>query len=108
MPTRVRALVSGQPETHIVCSDDFSTEKLGLHWQWNHNPVDAAWSLTERPGWLRLKTSRVVPNLYLAPNTLTQRMEGPMCSGSVKLDLSKMKDGDCAGFSAFIVSWCSR
>ena len=101
VPTRVRALVSNQPETHIVCSDDFSAEKLGLHWQWNHNPVDAAWSLTERPGWLRLKTSRVVPNLYLAPNTLTQRMEGPMCSGSVKLDLSKMKDGDCAGFSAF-------
>ena len=101
VPTRVRALVSGQPETHIVCSDDFSAEKLGLHWQWNHNPVDAAWSLTERPGWLRLKTSRVVPNLYLAPNTLTQRMEGPTCSGSVKLDLSKMKDGDCAGFSAF-------
>ena len=101
VPTRVRALVNGQPETHIVCSDDFSVEKLGLHWQWNHNPVDAAWSLTERPGWLRLKTSRVVPNLYLAPNTLTQRMEGPTCSGSVKLDLSKMKDGDCAGFSAF-------
>ena len=101
VPTRVRALVNGQPETHIVCSDDFSAEKLGLHWQWNHNPVDAAWSLTERPGWLRLKTSRVVPNLYLAPNTLTQRMEGPTCSGSVKLDLSKMKDGDCAGFSAF-------
>ena len=101
VPTRVRALVNGQPETHIVCSDDFSAEKLGLHWQWNHNPVDAAWSLTERPGWLRLKTSRVVSNLYLAPNTLTQRMEGPTCSGSVKLDLSKMKDGDCAGFSAF-------
>ena len=101
VPTRVRALVSDQPETHIVCSDDFSAEKLGLHWQWNHNPVDAAWSLTERPGWLRLKTSRVVPNLYLAPNTLTQRMEGPTCNGSVKLDLSKMKDGDCAGFSAF-------
>ena len=101
VPTRVRALVNGEPEKHIVCSDNFSAEKLGLHWQWNHNPVDAAWSLTERQGWLRLKTSRVVPNLYLAPNTLTQRMEGPTCSGSVKLDLSKMKDGDCAGFSAF-------
>ena len=101
VPARVRALVSGQPETHIVCSDDFSAEQLGLHWQWNHNPVDAAWSLTERQGWLRLKTSRVVPNLYLAPNTLTQRMEGPTCSGSVKLDLSRMKDGDRAGFSAF-------
>ena len=82
-------------------SDDFSAEKLGLHWQWNHNPVDNAWSLKERPGYLRLKTSRVVPNLYLAPNTLTQRMEGPTCSGYICMDLSKMKDGDCAGLASF-------
>jgi beta-xylosidase len=97
----MRPYKSGQPEAAIVKSDDFSAEKLGLHWQWNHNPVDNAWSLKERPGYLRLKTSRVVPNLYLAPNTLTQRMEGPTCSGYICMDLSKMKDGDCAGLAAF-------
>ena len=101
VPDTVRPLVSGQPETDIVKSDDFSSAKLGLHWQWNHNPVDAAWSLTERPGFLRLKTNHVVNTLYLAPNTLTQRMEGPTCSGSILLDCSKMKDGDCAGLAAF-------
>ena len=101
VPTRVRPLKSGQPETSIVKADDFGSEKLGLHWQWNHNPVDKAWSLKERPGYLRLKTSRVVPNLYLAPNTLTQRMEGPKCTGAIVMDLSKMKDGDCAGLAAF-------
>jgi beta-xylosidase len=85
----------------IVESDDFSTAKLKINWQWNHNPENTAWSLTERKGYLRLKTSRVVSNLYLAPNTLTQRMEGPTCSGVVVLDISKMKDGDVAGFSAF-------
>jgi beta-xylosidase len=62
--------------------------------------VDEAWSLSDRPGYLRLKSSRVVPNLYLAPNTLTQRMEGPTCSGSIEIDLSHLKDGDCAGFAA--------
>ena len=101
VPPRVRPLKSGEPAKSIVCADDFSTEKLGLHWQWNHNPVDKAWSLTERPGYLRLKTARVVPNLYLAPNTLTQRMEGPKCTGSIAIDLSKMKDGDIAGLAAF-------
>ena len=101
VPATMRPLKSGEPQTAIVKSDDFSSEKLGLHWQWNHNPVDNAWSLTERPGFLRLKTSRVVPNLYLAPNTLTQRMEGPTCSGIVCIDYSKMKDGDCAGLTAF-------
>ena len=101
VPETMRPYRSGMPETSIVKADDFSSEKLGLHWQWNHNPIDNAWSLKERPGFLRLKTNRVVENLYLAPNTLTQRMEGPTCSGSICMDLSKMKDGDCAGLAAF-------
>ena len=101
VPDAIRPLRSSQPTTAIVKSDGFTTDKLGLHWQWNHNPIDAAWSLTERPGFLRLKTSRIVKNLYLAPNTLTQRMEGPTCSGSIAIDISKMKDGDCAGLAAF-------
>lgn len=101
VPATMRTYRSGQPKTSIVRADEFSSSDLGLHWQWNHNPVDNAWSLTERPGFLRLKTSRVVPNLYLAPNTLTQRMEGPTCSGYIVMDLRKMKDGDCAGLAAF-------
>ena len=101
VPDEVRALKSGEPKTSIVNSDDFEDTKLGLHWQWNHNPIDKAWSLTERPGFLRLKTSRVVPNIYLAPNSLTQRMMGPTSSASVCIDLSHLKDGDCAGFGAF-------
>jgi beta-xylosidase len=101
VPEMMRPYRSGMPETGIVRSDDFSGEKLGLHWEWNHNPIDNAWSLKERPGFLRLKTNRVVENLYLAPNTLTQRMEGPTCSGYIAMDISKMKDGDCAGLAAF-------
>ncbi|MGC4102416.1 glycoside hydrolase family 43 protein [Ferruginibacter sp.] len=85
----------------IVESDDFSKKQLKLQWQWNHNPVNTAWSLTERKGYLRLKTSRVVENLFAAPNSITQRMEGPRCSGTISLDISKMKDGDVAGLSAF-------
>jgi len=101
VPMVMRPLKKGQPKTGIVRSDDFANDKLGLHWQWNHNPIDKAWSLTDRPGFLRLSTARVVPNLYLAPNTLTQRMEGPSCSAFVTLNLSHLKDGDYAGFAAF-------
>lgn len=85
----------------IVESDDFSSNQLKNVWQWNHNPVNNAWSLKERKGYLRLRTSRVVDNIFLAPNSLTQRMEGPKCSGTVSLDVSKMKNGDVAGISAF-------
>lgn len=101
VPDIMRPYKSGQPVKGIVLPDEFENTQLGLNWQWNHNPVDHAWSLTERPGYLRLKSSRIVPNLYLAPNTLTQRMEGPACSGYICMDLSKLKDGDCTGLSAF-------
>lgn len=90
-----------KPKNQLVQSDGFSEKKLKINWQWNHNPVKEAWSLADRPGCLRLKTSRVVDNLYAAPNTLTQRMEGPACLGAVSLDLANMKDGDVAGFAAF-------
>ncbi|WP_300704891.1 glycoside hydrolase 43 family protein [Bacteroides sp.] len=88
-------------KTELVVSDDFKDSKLGLTWQWNHNPDNSLWALTERPGYLRLKTGKVVNNLFEARNTLTQRTEGPECSGVVSIDLSHMKDGDCAGLAAF-------
>lgn len=96
--TPFKSADTGKP---IVTSDDFKSAKLNLDWQWNHNPVDSAWSLTERPGYMRLKTCRVVDNLYIAPNTLSQRMEGPTCSGIISMDISKMKEGDVAGLAAF-------
>jgi beta-xylosidase len=89
------------PVTLATASDDFAGPKLDERWQWNHNPEDDAWSLNERKGWLRLKTSRVTSNLFLAPNTLSQRTSGPRCTAQVLLDFSKMKDGDHAGFSCF-------
>ncbi|MBN1422335.1 MAG: glycoside hydrolase 43 family protein [Planctomycetes bacterium] len=91
--------------SNIVTSDEFDRDpgqrKLPLAWQWNHNPDDRFWSLAERPGYLRLRTDRVVSDLVEAPNTLTQRTFGPVCSASVAIDAGDMKDGDFAGLAAF-------
>jgi beta-xylosidase len=88
----------------IVASDEFDraagARPLPLVWQWNHNPVNEDWSLSERPGFLRIRTGRVSKGLLDAPNTLTQRTFGPQCSGAVAVDVSNMKDGDVAGFAA--------
>ena len=85
----------------IVASDEFTRKKgepaLPLVWQWNHNPDNRLWSVTERKGFLRLTTGRIDTSFLLARNTLTQRTIGPVCSGSTLLDVSKMKDGDFAG-----------
>lgn len=88
----------------IVASDEFE-RKPGeaawpLAWQWNHNPENAHWSLTARPGFLRLTTGRVDPDLLRARNTLTQRTFGPKCSGVTKLEVMGMQDGDVAGLCA--------
>lgn len=101
VPLSMRKPILGYNDKRIVYSDHFDSDKLDLQWQWNHNPIDEAWSLTERKGWLRLKTSRIANNLFMAPNTLTNRTEGPGCTGIIKMDISQMKDGDVAGLSAF-------
>lgn len=84
----------------IVASDEFSDGKKSILWEWNHNPVDSAWSLTAHPDHLRLYTSCIVNSIYEAPNTISQRMEGPGCDATIKMDISGMKIGDAAGFAA--------
>ena len=80
---------------------DYNGSNLGLEWQWNHNPDNRLWSLTERKGYLRLRTVDVCGTVANARNTLTQRTFGPECGAYIKLDVSEMKEGDVAGFAAF-------
>lgn len=80
---------------------DYDSNNLMLEWQWNHNPDDKSWSVTENPGFLRLHNATVASNILWARNTLTMRTEGPACSSVIKLDTSGMKAGDHAGLSAF-------
>jgi beta-xylosidase len=85
----------------IVASDEFNRRggepALPFVWQWNHNPDNAHWSLTQRPGFLRLTTGRVDNEIESARNTLTQRTIGPECSGVTSIDVSHLKDGDFSG-----------
>lgn len=89
----------------IVNNDEFTRKKgepaLPLVWQWNHNPDNSLWSVTERKGFLRLKTGRIDSLFLKSRNTLTQRTFGPVCSGFTLLDASNMKEGDFAGLTAF-------
>jgi hypothetical protein len=80
---------------------DYNGSNLDLVWQWNHNPNNNNWSLTDRAGWLRLTTGSRATSILNARNTLTQRTFGPTCSGKIKMDISGMKNGDYAGLAAF-------
>lgn len=74
---------------------------LKLNWQWNHNPDNRLWTLTERTGWLRLKSGRISKNIRNARNTLTQRTFGPTSAAATRIDVSGMRDGDCAGIASY-------
>lgn len=101
VPKVMEKPVQGYAETELVVSDDFFSSTLGLTWQWNHNPDNSLWSLTERKGYMRLKTGKVVKTIFQARNMLSQRTEGRKCSGTISLDVANMHDGDIAGLTAY-------
>jgi len=106
-----------QPITIPASSDEFSSPELGPQWRWNHNPDPTCWSLTERPGYLRLRASlpetaggsdgehHPVPfaadSIIFARNTLVQLMMGKHCIGSTVMDVSNMANGQRAGLCLF-------
>ncbi|MBN2509515.1 MAG: glycoside hydrolase 43 family protein [Spirochaetales bacterium] len=86
---------------HLLTSDGFDTPLLKRQWQWNHNPDNTNWSLSERPGYLRIRAGSTVSGIHEARNTLTQRTMGPVSSGEIFLDTRGMNRGDYAGIAAF-------
>ena len=46
--------IPGFPLTHVQASDEFTAKTLKPQWEWNYQPRAEKWSLTERPGFLRL------------------------------------------------------
>jgi beta-xylosidase len=94
------------PIKDLPTSDEFNEKTLGMQWGWNHNPDSTKWSLTQRPGYLRLTTAGVAANLREARNTLTQRPfagydQSIPAIGVAKLETDHMKNGDIAGLAVF-------
>jgi beta-xylosidase len=98
VPDQLNIPVTNDAIPEIIASDEFEWDSaLPLVWQWNHNPDNSGWSVTERPGYFRLTNGRIDIGFLGTQNTLTQRTFGPECSGQVAMDVSQMKDGDVAG-----------
>jgi beta-xylosidase len=101
LPATLDLPVSRGLTPSLLASDEFERASgqadLPLAWQWNHNPDNDHWSLTDRRGYLRLSTSRIDASLLAARNMLTQRTIGPSCVGTISIDVSALKDGDHAG-----------
>ncbi|MFI7604501.1 RICIN domain-containing protein [Micromonospora sp. NPDC049366] len=85
-----------RPVKPLTGTDTFPGTTLGVQYEWNHNPDDSRWSVSDG---LRLQTASVTNDLYRARNTLTHRIQGPTSTGAIELDYSTMRDGDRAGLA---------
>jgi len=94
------------PPVFIQATDEFYGDTLGVQWEWNHNPVNANWSLTMNPGYLRIGAMQA-SDLLAARNTITQVLHGPATRISVRLEFVGMRDDQRAGLAMLQVqpSW---
>ncbi len=92
------------PKPAFLHDDDFDGPKFKASWQWNHVQDDSKWSLTEKPGVLRLH-SLPAKDFYGARNSLCQRPLGPESIMTVELDTSAMTTSDTAGLGLVSAPW---
>jgi len=88
----------------MATTDVFRNFPLDMQWQWSHQPNANGYSLFERAGWLRLKATSTTTQLAHAQNTLTQRIfahNDKPTIGTVKLDVTRLAEGDRAGICVF-------
>ncbi|WP_207534524.1 glycoside hydrolase family 43 protein [Desertivirga arenae] len=90
------------PITVPQTSDDFSSSKLGLQWQWQAAPQDFWYSLKARKGFVRLNAvsnTKDNGNLTHAGNVLLQKFTAPVFTATTKLEFHGNKAGESAGLT---------
>jgi beta-xylosidase len=80
-------------------SDEFDEATLGLQWQWWANFQDDWVSLTDRPGFLRMRAVAATQPavLFDHPNLLLQKFPAEAFTATASFDLSGLEDGDRVG-----------
>lgn len=91
-----------QPWPAAAGRDDFDQPTLALAWNFRRNPVPASWSLTERPGYLRLRGSAITLDDQDAATFIGQRQRHFFCEASTWLEFEPERDGDEAGLTVLM------
>lgn len=96
----------GKPYSTMIpqTSDEFDSIPLGLQWQWNSNFKTTWYSLTGRPGYLRLYSQEHDQkdiNLWSVGRLLLQKMPAEKFAATTKLELNATNTGEKAGLLVF-------
>ncbi|MBN1765311.1 MAG: endo-1,4-beta-xylanase [Sedimentisphaerales bacterium] len=77
--------------------DDFDSDKLALQWNFLRNPYDGDFSLTARPGYLRLNGSAITLSDQDSPAFVGRRQRDLACKASVRLEFNPTAENEEAG-----------
>ncbi len=91
------ATLPQRPWPSPAARDDFSGPELEKTWNFLRNPQPQDWSLTARPGWLRLHGSAVGLNDYASPAFVGRRQDHFEVEVAVLLEFSPAHDTEEAG-----------
>ncbi|MFE5317747.1 glycoside hydrolase family 43 protein [Paenibacillus sp. NPDC056579] len=89
-----------------IDTDDFNGERLPLHWQFARNPDDSLWSLTERPGHLRLWTGDADIDSIDSRNVIVRRERHHRYMASLKMEFQPERNGEQAGLVCYYDTRC--
>ncbi|TCC88609.1 glycosyl hydrolase 43 family protein [Pedobacter frigiditerrae] len=92
------------PVTKPQTSDDFNSAKLGLQWQWQANSNPSWYSLSAKPGSIRLfaaNSPTELGNLWYAGNLLLQKVSAPEQTFTTKLFFNPSDESEMAGITVF-------
>ena len=96
--------ISREAAEFIQTSDDFNGDRLGHQWEFNHQPRQEKWSLSERKGYLRLYAFDQLRegDFFSTGNIVSQRyIRWGRGEAVAKLDINKMDNGQEAGLVHF-------
>jgi alpha-N-arabinofuranosidase len=91
-----------KPLKEVSYSTDFSERKLGFEWNYLRNPQELNYTLTERPGFLRLKTTTVKLDDIDSPTFVGRRQEHINFNTTTSLEMFRAQNGDESGISVFM------
>jgi alpha-N-arabinofuranosidase len=87
------------PFEKLPARDDFDSDKLAMQWNFLRNPYEADYSLTSRPGYLRLNGSAVTLNDQDSPAFVGRRQTDLSCEVSTQLEFEPKNENEEAGLA---------
>ncbi len=91
-----------KPVKEVPYSTDFSEKKLGFEWNYLRNPQEQNYTLTEKPGFLRLKATAVKLDDIDSPTFVGRRQEHFNFNATTSLEMFKAQAGDESGITVFM------